>query len=93
MNKSEHLLIILIEECNELAQDAAKALRFGVFEQRDLPTSNHDRMQKEFNDVLAVVEMLNESGLLLIQDRGLIQLKKQKVIKYMGYSKECGTLD
>jgi NTP pyrophosphatase (non-canonical NTP hydrolase) len=82
-----------MEECCELAQDTAKAKRFGIHEQRDLPTSNHDRMQKEFNDVLAMIEMLNdEPGFNLIKDPELIRHKRAKVEKYLLYSQSCGTL-
>ena len=92
MNRLEHLLTILMEECCELAQDTAKAKRFGVNEQRDLPTSNRDRMEKEFNDVFAVIEMLKDEGCILRLDPVAMELKKAKVEKYLKYSAECGTL-
>lgn len=95
MNRQEHLLTILGEECAELIQEASKAKRFGINEQRDLPTSNLERMQKEFNDVLAMIEMINDScgKVVLATDFNLIKLKKEKVEKYLLYSKECGTLN
>jgi len=94
MNREEHLLTILGEECAELHQEASKALRFGIDEQRDLPTSNCERMQKEFNDVLALIEMLNDfyCDNIFSTDTTLINLKKLKVEKYLIYSKELGTL-
>lgn len=95
MNRLEHLLTILGEECSELAQETAKALRFGIHEQRDLPTSNHDRMQKEYNDILAVIIMLNneKADIDLYFDPVLTMRKKEKVEKYLLYSKELGTLE
>lgn len=94
MNRIEHLLTVLMEECCELAQDTSKAKRFGVHEQRDLSTSNHDRMQKEYNDLLAMIDMLNEEeGFDLHRDPKLIRFKRAKVEKYLLYSLECGTLD
>ena len=105
MNRQEHLLTILGEECSELHQEICKALRFGVNEQRDLPTSNAQRMFKEFNDLLAMVEMVNEDILsqpwngitytdkgILYREEKFITAKKAKVEKYLLYSKECGTL-
>lgn len=93
MNRLEHLLTILMEECCELAQDVAKAKRFGIHEQRDLPTSNCERIQKEFNDLLAIIDMLNgEFHLGLYRDVKLVKAKISKVEKYLKYSKECGTL-
>ena len=104
MNRQEHLLTILGEECSELHQEICKALRFGINEQRDLPTNNAQRMFKEFNDLLAMVDMVNEStietskGILyskgvMYRGEDLIKTKKEKVEKYLLYSKECGTLN
>lgn len=105
MNRQEHLLTILGEECSELHQELCKALRFGVNEQRDLPTSNAQRIFKEFNDLLAMVEMVNTSVVIapfngvtygsygiMYKDNSLIEAKKEKVEKYLLYSKELGTL-
>lgn len=92
MNRVEHLLTILGEECNELGMAVSKALRFGVNEQRDLPKSNLERMQAEFNDILAMREMLAEEGIYLPIDSNLVRAKRSNVEKYLRYSKECGTL-
>jgi len=94
MNRLEHLLTILGEECSELHQETCKALRFGLDEQRDLPTSNIERMQREFNDLLAMIEMVNDAygDNVLFTDYPLKDAKKLKVEKYLLYSKELGTL-
>lgn len=105
MNRQEHLLTILGEECSELHQELCKALRFGINEQRDLSTTNAQRMFKEFNDILAMVEMVNESVLsepwngitytdkgILYRDEKFITKKKAKVERYLLYSQELGTL-
>lgn len=115
MNRQEHLLTILNEELGELAieilstqQQITKALRFGIYEQRDLSTSNCQRIFKEFNDLLAMVDMVNESAIktsfddanvtlgeggIMYRDEELIKEKKKKVEKYLLYSKKLGTLD
>lgn len=95
MNRLEHLLTILGEEGSELTQETAKAMRFGIHEQRDLPTSNRDRMQKEYNDILAMADMLNDEDptIDLHRDPKLIKAKWDEVETYLEYSKECGTLD
>ncbi|HEY9200733.1 MAG TPA: hypothetical protein VIQ81_03965 [Gammaproteobacteria bacterium] len=105
MNRQEHLLTILGEECSELHQELCKALRFGINEQRDLSTSNAERIFKEFNDLLAMVDMVNESVIstskgitytdkgIMYRDESFIEKKKKKVEEYLLYSKECGTLD
>jgi len=108
MNRQEHLITIFGEECSELHQELCKALRFGVWEKRDLPTSNAERIFKEFNDVLAMVDMVNESikessfadaqvtvgqkGIMYRDDQ-LVEEKKAKVEKYLLYSDECGRLN
>lgn len=76
MNKGEHLLTILGEEASELAVQVSKTNRFGMDEQRDLPTSNRERLINEFNDVLAMAEMLNEEfGIGLYRDEDRIKAK------------------
>ena len=98
MNRLEHLLVILMEECDELSQDTAKALRFGVHEQRDLPTSNAQRMNQEYNDLAAVIGMINAEmhlqggGAIFNNDADMARAKRKKVEKYLKYSEECGTL-
>ena len=92
MNRLEHLLVIFAEECNEVAQETAKALRFGVNEQRDLPTSNRERISYEFSQLLAMREMLEAEGVHIPIIPKVMSDKKIKVEHYLLYSKECGTL-
>lgn len=93
MNRGEHLLTILVEECAEVSQAATKAMRFGMHEQRDLPTSNYDRLKAELNDIYALVEMIQcEFDIDLESDFLAISKKQEKVEKYLLYSKECLTL-
>lgn len=92
MNRLEHLLTIFAEECNEVAQETSKALRFGIDEQRDLPTSNRERISYEFSQLLAMRGMLFEEGVDIPISLAVMEAKKAKVEKYLLYSKECGTL-
>ena len=93
MNRQEHLLVIFAEECNEVAQEVSKALRFGLHEQRDIPTSNLDRIQKEFNQLMAMRDMLWSEGVCIRGDAQVVSEKIANVERYLNYSKECGTLD
>ena len=81
MNRNEHLLWILAEECAEVAQRASKAARFGLEEvQPGQPLSNSRRI-------------LQEDGCLPADDlRTQIDAKKLKVEKFLRYSRERGTL-
>ena len=93
MTRLEHLLIIFAEECSEIAQETAKALRFGIDEQRDLPTSNRERISYEFSQLMAMKAMLEAEGVHIPIDLAVMNEKQEKVEKYLLYSKECGTLD
>jgi len=91
MNRREHLLTILMEECAELAQAASKAIRFSPDSNYDGIT-NREKLQNEYNDVLAVVEMLHDDGIEMYDDPELIDAKQQKVEKFLKDSKRIGTL-
>ena len=92
MNRLEHLLVIFAEECSEVAQETSKALRFGIDEKRDFPTSNRERISYEFSQLLAVKAMLEAEGVHIPIDLGVMNEKQKKVEKYLIYSKKCGTL-
>lgn len=97
MNTTEHLLVCLAEECNEVAQDCAKSLRFGLGDVNILnPTgpTNLKRLEGELCDLFAVVEMLQERAILTgdLNDREKIEAKKQKVLRFMEYARGNGTL-
>lgn len=95
MTRLEHLLTILVEECGETGQRATKALRFGIKEvQKGQDLDNSQRLTYEFNDIVAMMEMLQEEGHLdVVIDREAIGKKKEKVEKYLLLSQEQGTLD
>ncbi len=96
MKITDHLLVCLSEECSELAQRATKAIRFGIDEvQKDQAWSNSDRIILEFNDILAVAELLEEEGALSapLRVQGLIDQKKEKLRRWMEYSHAQGTLE
>ncbi len=98
MNRQEHLLTIAAEECAEVAQRIAKALRFGMEQVQedadDQPQENPERLTnaqrivREYNDLKAMMEMLDlDISLPEQRDR-----KKVKVLRYLQRSERCGTL-
>ena len=98
MTRLEHLLTILAEECIETGQRATKALRFTMEEvQPGQELSNAERLIYEFNDIVAMMELLRDEGYLgagkTIFDIEAINKKKAKVEQFLQYSKELGTLD
>lgn len=94
MNKIEHLLTCLAEECAEIQQAISKALRFGLDDGHpEKTTTNAQDIAKECVDIIAIIEMLEDEGIL--KKIGTIQAinqKKIQVLHYMKYAKERGTL-
>jgi hypothetical protein len=87
MNRREHLLVILGEECSELHKETCKILRFG-FNQ-----DNWMRLQQEYNDLIALIDMLKDEGIVVYEHDDMQSLKRLKVEKYLLESKELGTLE
>lgn len=94
MNRQEHLLTILSEECGEIAKEISKGLRFGLDDHHPTQVgTNAEKINLEYNDLVAVFEMLNDEGILEVKlDPELIKRKKERVEKYLLYAKERGTL-
>jgi len=93
MNRTEHLLIHVAEECVEVAQRATKAAKFGLKEvQSGQELNNEERILLELNDLFGVIELLMGCPIEGCIDRKLIEAKHKKVEKYLEYSRECGTL-
>lgn len=85
-----------MEECDKTSQRASKALRFGLDEiQPGQELTNADRIVYEYNDLIAIVEMLCESEAInryRVGDREAIDAKKAKINKYLLYSASLGIL-
>lgn len=95
LNRVEHLLTCLTEECAEIQQAVAKALRFGLNDGHPgRMTSNAGDIMIEYADLVAVFELLQEEGVIGQIDtlRETIDQKKIKVKRYMEYAKSRGTL-
>lgn len=95
MTRVEHLLVHLGEEASEITKDVSKALRFGPEEVYEhIGMSNAERIVNEINDLWAIVELLQHEDLFPVQilNRDRIRAKKEKVEKYLEYSKSLGRL-
>lgn len=97
MNRLEHLLWVVAEECNEVGQRASKMARFGVYNtQEGHDKNNMERFLQEYADLLASVEMVSEELGYNISTADIIKAvaeKRAKVEKFLKYSEECGTLN
>jgi len=87
MNRREHLLVILGEECSEVHKEICKILRFGY------DNDKWTRLQAEYNEILAMMEMLADEGIVVYEHDHIKQAKKDKVEKYLLESKKLGTLE
>lgn len=97
MNRTEHLLTIIAEECAEVSQCASKAARFGLLEvEPGQELTNAQRIIDEFNDLEAVITMLKwqpEFPCIDTNRQHANRLnKEQKVRKFLDYSAQIGTL-
>ncbi len=99
MNQTQHLLLLVSEECAEVAHRCSKAIRFGLDEVQpgqpvECALTNAQRLTAELTDLHAVVLMLaEETGLRIVADRDAVEAKRDKVEKYMKLSRERGLLD
>ena len=88
MDKLSELLIITMEECGELTQACSKVLRKRDFENRNLKgkktlgESKKD-LVKEVADVLCMIELMKDQGLIEHKDiiEG-IEKKREKLKKW-----------
>lgn len=65
LSLEDHHLLLLMEECAEVAHAASKQLRFGADEiQPGQPCRNQTRLRMEIMDLLACVRFLEQSGQL-----------------------------
>lgn len=95
MNHTEHLLTCLAEECAEVQQAIAKALRFGLDDgYPGAGATNAQDIGREFIDVVAVMEMLVDTGVIKLPPNRLARTeqKKSRVNEWMAYAEQHGTL-
>lgn len=97
MNRTEHLLTCLAEECSEVAKRVSKAVRFGLAEiQNGRELTNAERIVVELKDLTAVAKILASEGTI---DRNFVAnetetaAKLSKIERYMEIAREQGALE
>lgn len=95
MKQSEHVLVVLMEECAEIQKDVAKALRFGMDDSYPgSDVTNEMRINEELNDLLGTLILLEEMGIFTFEpDEEKARAKAAKVRHYIEYAKERGTVE
>jgi NTP pyrophosphatase (non-canonical NTP hydrolase) len=81
LERTHEMLTILMEECGEAIQAASKCIRFN--EEKD-----YQRLEEELGDVLCMIEMINEDGLILWEN-----LDKRTIVKRERLKKWSGLID
>ena len=83
--RQREILVILIEECAEVQQRAAKALRFGLGEiEPGQKLNNTNRLSDEVGDLIEITNMAKTEGVLSAYRVALGMLnKRDRLEKYM----------
>jgi hypothetical protein len=96
MNKEQYLLICLMEELSEAAQEASKCLRFTLDHKYELyDKTNKEKLKSELSDVQAILILLSsECNIRLNCERVPdIRDKIDRTLLRMQLSQEMGVLD
>ncbi len=93
MHWDEYLLVCFTEELNETAQEASKCLRFTCMDKHSSkPHTNLQGLNKEFSQIIAVIELLEEEGISITVDRDEVESKKARLLQYAEHSRKLGAL-
>jgi hypothetical protein len=94
MDFKQYLLTCFIEESVEVAHAASKVIRFTPDDSYvQGGPSNLDNLCKEFNELLALRDMLIEHGINISQDTRIQQMKRDRVMEYAKYSQMLGVIE
>lgn len=93
-NRTDYLINLIGEECQEIGIRVSKILRFGLNEvQPGQGQDNLERLRFELDDLAGVLELLNDTCPGAYEpDRERINAKKRKVEQFMAYSVQCGRM-
>jgi len=94
MRFAEYLLTCFSEEAVEVAHAAHKVIRFTPEDHHpSKQNSNIQELAKEFNELLAVREMLINYGYDIPVVNEIKQAKKARLIEFAYYSKRLGVIE
>lgn len=100
MNKYEHILVKVIEECNEVSQRCTKAMRFGLAqvqqaandkpEQNPGRLDNLERIRQEYYDLVVALDKLGITAQAMTANDW--RVRNQRISKYLDLARAEGTL-
>lgn len=76
-NQTREAFLILQEECSEVTQATSKCFRFGIDGEYN-GESNRNRLEQELGDVLAMIDILEQHGVVT---RAALDAAKQRKFK------------
>lgn len=84
-NSTLEILDIAQEECAEVIQAISKVKRFGIDSRHpDYPETNQDNLEMELGDLLAMIALIESSG--LVRSANITMYKEQKLAKLKKWS-------
>lgn len=84
-NKQWEIMSILQEECAEVTQAVSKCFRFGLDNVKPgKPKTNREHLEDELGDVLAMIDIMMEQG--IISQSNLEVAKRAKIEKLKKWS-------
>jgi|TARA_Y100000114_G_C11748880_1_gene323141 NTP pyrophosphatase (non-canonical NTP hydrolase) len=76
MNKLQELMTITMEECGELIQACSKSIRCDDYK-------NNDDLKEEIGDVMCMIELIKENGLISQREiDNQVNIKRMKLMKW-----------
>ena len=76
LDYNTELLVIAMEECGEMIEACSKAIRCEDYK-------NNDRLIEEVGDVLCMIELMKNRGMLSSRDlNNRVQIKKLKLMQW-----------
>jgi len=90
-NQVKEVMDILQEECAEVIQAVSKISRFGIDNQKPgNPKTNREHLEEELGDMLAMIDLLKEMG--VVSENNLDAAKHAKIEKLKQWSNIYGTI-
>jgi NTP pyrophosphatase (non-canonical NTP hydrolase) len=89
VDRIKEIMLILQEECAEVSQAISKCFRFGMADcYPGTNTSNRDRLEEEIGDLLVMIALLEQAG--VVTEAGLHAAFNGKIEKLKKWSKIYG---
>jgi NTP pyrophosphatase (non-canonical NTP hydrolase) len=80
-DKTQEALVILQEECAEVIQAVSKCYRFGLDNSHKSGTTQRANLEMEIGDMLALVDILVEQGVVDLNNLNTAKLNKIEKLK------------